>query len=74
MITFDRSDRSVVAVCDECGARDVFASPAAADRWAADHAGSACAAPSGARTRFLTAARVRKHRAARAAAGASVEM
>jgi hypothetical protein len=36
MIRIDRGGRSVVVVCT-CGARDVFASPAAADRWAIDH-------------------------------------
>lgn len=36
MIQIDRGARSTVVVCG-CGARDVFASMAAADRWALEH-------------------------------------
>lgn len=37
MIDYDRTTRSVVAVCSRCGVRDVFTSQAAADVWTVDH-------------------------------------
>lgn len=64
MITFDRSARSVVAVCAECGTRDIFATVTAADRWAVDHV-MTCGDPSEARTTFLASARQRRSRATR---------
>jgi hypothetical protein len=36
MIHIDRAHRSLVVVC-ACGARDVFLTAAAADRWALEH-------------------------------------
>lgn len=36
MIRIDRAHRSIVVVC-ACGARDVFLTAAAADRWALEH-------------------------------------
>jgi hypothetical protein len=36
MIRIDRAHRSIVVVC-ACGARDVFLTATAADRWALEH-------------------------------------
>lgn len=62
MIAFDRSPRSVVAVCS-CGARDVFTSQSVADGWAVAHVltAHADAGDQADRTRALTAASSRRH-------------
>lgn len=62
---FDRSACSVVVVCKVrgCGAREVTASAAAADRWAALHLETAHPRPSTERTRVLGALSERARRA-----------
>ena len=64
MIAFDRSERSVVAVCQApgCGARDVFTSQAVADSWALHHLAYAHPENTPDRERAITAARVREYR------------
>lgn len=37
MIEYDRTTRSVVAVCSRCGAREVTTTQAAADTWTVEH-------------------------------------
>lgn len=59
MIHFDRTPRSVVAVCS-CGARDVFTCTAAAESWARIHIERAHPDPSRDRERQLTAERERR--------------
>lgn len=61
MIRFDRSARSVVAVCTSCGAREVFLAGdgAAADSWALAHLARAHDPATSAAA--LTAARQRRH-------------
>lgn len=65
MIRFDRTQRSVVAVC-VCGARSVCFDQAEADRWVALHVERAHPVPvellEMERRRAITAARVRRHR------------
>lgn len=61
MIRFDRTPRSVVAVCTACGARDVFTAPGPAESWAAIHLERAHPDPSRERERQLNAERFRKH-------------
>lgn len=62
MIRFDRTQRSIVAVCG-CGARDVFTNQAAADAWALAHIYTAHPEPTAEHMRAITAGRVRRHRA-----------
>lgn len=62
MIRFDRTSRSVVAVCTVCGARDVFTAQGPADAWALDHLGRIHPDRTPARDRSLSAARSRRHR------------
>jgi len=64
-VRFDRSARSVVVVCQAtgCGAREVTASSAAADRWAALHLETAHPRPSTERTRVLGTLSERARRA-----------
>lgn len=59
MIRFDRTTRSVVAVCS-CGARDVFTAPGPAESWAQIHMERAHPDPSRERQRQLTAERERR--------------
>jgi hypothetical protein len=60
MITFDRTGRSVVAVCS-CGARDVFTATGPAESWARHHMALAHPDPAKERERQLTADRARRH-------------
>lgn len=67
MMWFDRTQRSVVAGCRSCGAREVLNDQREADAWARSHierAHPAQADVDDARARDLaiTASRVRKHR------------
>lgn len=64
MIWFDRTQRSVVVGCRQCGVREVTTTRAAADTWARDHVDRAHPGPSPEQERALTAARVRRHRRA----------
>lgn len=61
MIRFDRTQRSIVAVCG-CGARGVFLDQAEADRWALAHVYKAHPEPSHEHMKAITAGRVRRHR------------
>lgn len=67
MIRFDRTQRSVVALC-ACGAREVCYDQAEADRWVAAHIERAHPVPlellAMERRRAITASRVRRHRRA----------
>lgn len=65
MIWFDRTQRSVVVGCRQCGRREVTTSQAAADAWALDHVNRAHPGPSPEHERAITASRVRRHRAPR---------
>lgn len=62
MIWFDRTQRSVVVGCYQCGRREVFASMAAADAWATDHVYRAHPGPSPEHERAITASRKRRQR------------
>lgn len=62
MMWFDRTQRSVVAGCRQCGSREVFTGQAAADAWAMDHVYRAHPAPTLEHERAITASRVRRHR------------
>lgn len=62
MIWFDRTKRSVVVGCSRCGRREVFTSRQAADAWAHDHVLHGHPDLDAARTRAITAGRVRRHR------------
>lgn len=62
MMFFDRTQRSVVAGCHQCGCREVFGSMAAADAWAMDHVNRAHPGPSIEHQRALTASRKRRER------------
>jgi len=61
MIELDRSGRSIVAVC-RCGARDVFATDAAADRWVATHLATAHPMPDSAAARVVASLHQRQRR------------
>lgn len=62
MIWFDRTQRSVVVGCYQCGRREVFASRGAADAWATDHVYRAHPEPTHEHHQAITAGRVRNHR------------
>lgn len=62
MIWFDRTQRSVVVGCHQCGCREVCTTQSAADTWALDHIHRAHPGPSPEQERSLTASRVRAHR------------
>lgn len=62
MIWFDRTQRSVVVGCVQCGAREVFSSQAIADRWAMDHVYRAHPGPTPEQQRAITANRKRRQR------------
>lgn len=74
MIFFDRTQRSVVVGCRQCGVREVVTAQAAADSWATMHVYRAHPGPTdaemqaitasdpGERARALAAARKRKQR------------
>lgn len=68
MIWFDRTQRSVVAGCRSCGARDVFNHQAEADAWARAHVDRAHPShesgelEAAGRALAITASRVRRHR------------
>lgn len=62
MISFDRTQRSVVACCVQCGRREIFTHQAAADAWAMDHIYRAHPGPSVEHERAITASRQRRHR------------
>lgn len=66
MIRIDRAHRSIVVVC-ACGARDVFLTMTAADRWALEHVYRAHPktgddADDGDRNRAIQASSVRRRR------------
>ena len=65
MFRFDRTSRSIVVICTQCGTRDIATTQSAADRWALDHVNRAHPGPSWAEERRITAnaaARQRRHR------------
>lgn len=62
MIWFDRTQRSIVAGCAQCGAREVCLDQPQADRWALDHVYRAHPAPSHEHMQAITAGRVRRYR------------
>lgn len=61
MIRFDRTQRSIVAIC-ACGRRELFTNQASADRWAAEHVNTAHADRTLEHDRAVTASRQRRHR------------
>lgn len=62
MIKFDRTQRSVVAICTPCGTRRLFNDQTEADKWALSHVYVAHPEPSSAHMQAITAGRVRAHR------------
>lgn len=59
---FDRTDRSVVVGCRQCGTRRLFNDRREADAWALEHVQRAHPGPSPEHMRAITASRVRRHR------------
>lgn len=62
MIAYDRTTRSVVAICTACGARDVFNDQREADAWAVRHVDRAHPAPTRQHVNALSAAATRARR------------
>lgn len=62
MIWFDRTQRTVLVGCRQCGTRRLFGTQAQADDWAHAHILRAHPGPSPEQMRAITASRVRRHR------------
>lgn len=62
MIWFDRTSRSVVVGCRQCGTRRLFNHQGEADGWVVDHLNRAHPGPSPEQERAITAARQRRAR------------
>lgn len=62
MITHDRTPRSIVTVCRECGAREVHITPGDARAWDIDHLTRVHPEATAERTRSITASRVARYR------------